>query len=131
MNTKLPSALSTAVLLTFIFANTFLQADRLPNFIIIFIDDLGYGDIGPFGSTINDTPNLDQMAKEGLKFTSFYSAAPVCTPSRAALQNVYAPICPCLLPASASAAPKTHPDQQWRTAPSCSHPHASLHVNSC
>src|SRR5215468_6037247 len=54
---------------------------RKPNFILILADDLGYGDIGPFGSTKNRTPNLDRMAREGMKLTSFY-AAPVCTPSR-------------------------------------------------
>jgi arylsulfatase A-like enzyme len=53
--------------------------------VVIFIDDMGYGDIGPFGSTINHTPHLDRMAEEGMKLTSFYVAAPVCTPSRAAL----------------------------------------------
>src|SRR5215831_6981226 len=53
-----------------------------PNFILILADDLGYGDIGPFGSKKNATPNLDRMAAEGMKLTSFY-AAPVCTPSRA------------------------------------------------
>ena len=53
-----------------------------PNLILILVDDMGYGDIGPFGSTKNRTPNLDRMAAEGLKLTSFY-AAPVCTPSRA------------------------------------------------
>jgi arylsulfatase A-like enzyme len=53
-----------------------------PNFIFILADDMGYGDIGPFGSRKNRTPNLDRMASEGMKFTSFY-AAPVCTPSRA------------------------------------------------
>lgn len=57
-----------------------------PNFILINIDDLGYADIGPFGSTLNRTPNLDRMAAEGLRFTSFY-AAPVCSPSRAALMT--------------------------------------------
>jgi arylsulfatase A len=57
-----------------------------PNFIFINIDDLGYADIGPFGSTLNRTPNLDRMAKEGRKLTSFY-AAPVCSPSRAALMT--------------------------------------------
>ena len=55
-----------------------------PNFIIIFADDLGYGDIGAFGSKTNRTPHLDRMAREGMKLTSFY-AAPVCTPSRAQL----------------------------------------------
>lgn len=58
-----------------------VPADK-PNIIFILADDMGYGDIGPFGSTINRTPNLDRMAKEGMKLTSFY-AAPVCTPSRA------------------------------------------------
>src|SRR5689334_5769557 len=57
-------------------------APAKPNFILILADDMGYGDIGPFGSTKNRTPNLDRMAKEGMKLTSFY-AAPVCTPSRA------------------------------------------------
>ena len=65
---------------------TFSQVDK-PNFVIIFIDDMGYGDIGPFGSKINRTPHLDRMAKEGRKLTSFYVASPVCTPSRAALMT--------------------------------------------
>ena len=59
--------------------------ERPPNFVVIFIDDMGYGDIGPFGSTVNRTPHLDRMAAEGMKLTSFYAAAPLCTPSRAAL----------------------------------------------
>lgn len=58
---------------------------RKPNFIVINIDDLGYADIGPFGST-NKTPHLDRMAKEGRKLTSHY-AAPVCSPSRASLMT--------------------------------------------
>ncbi len=75
-----------------------------PNFVVILIDDMGYGDIGPFGSKLNRTPNLDRMAAEGMKLTSFY-AAPVCTPSRAqmmtgcyakrvSLPNVIGPVCP-------------------------------------
>jgi arylsulfatase A len=56
----------------------------LPNFVVILIDDMGYGDIGPFGSKVNRTPNLDRLASEGMRLTSFY-AAPVCTPSRAQL----------------------------------------------
>lgn len=55
-----------------------------PNIVIIFIDDMGYGDIGPFGATKQKTPNLDRMAREGMKLTSFY-AAPVCSVSRAQL----------------------------------------------
>jgi arylsulfatase A len=58
-----------------------------PNVIIIFTDDQGYNDLGCFGSTTIRTPNIDQMAAEGIRFTDFYSAAPVCTPSRAALMT--------------------------------------------
>ncbi len=60
------------------------QAETKPNIVIIFIDDMGYGDIGPFGATKQRTPNLDRMAREGMKLTSFY-AAPVCSVSRAQL----------------------------------------------
>jgi len=60
-------------------------ADK-PNFVVIFIDDMGYGDIGPFGATKQKTPNLDRMATEGMKLTSFY-AAPVCSVSRAQLMT--------------------------------------------
>jgi len=56
-----------------------------PNFIIIFVDDLGYGDLGCFGSKKNRTPHIDKMAAEGVKFTDFYVACSVCTPSRTAL----------------------------------------------
>jgi len=56
-----------------------------PNFVIIFTDDQGYQDVGCFGSPSIKTPNLDLMAAEGMRFTDFYSAASVCSPSRAAL----------------------------------------------
>ncbi|MEX1048559.1 MAG: sulfatase [Akkermansiaceae bacterium] len=56
-----------------------------PNFVLIFTDDQGYGDLGCFGSTTIRTPHLDQLAAEGLKFTSFMVASSVCSPSRAAL----------------------------------------------
>ena len=56
-----------------------------PNFIVIFCDNLGYGDIEPFGSTVNRTPQLNRMAREGRKFTHFYVSSGVCTPSRASL----------------------------------------------
>ena len=55
-----------------------------PNVVVIFIDDMGYGDIGPFGSD-HPTPNLDRMAAEGLKLTDFYVSSTACTPSRSAL----------------------------------------------
>src|SRR5260221_13134204 len=59
-------------------------AARLPNIVIIFIDDQGYGDIGPFGAKGYTTPNLDRMAAEGCKFTNFHVAQPVCSASRTA-----------------------------------------------
>ncbi|UCG49174.1 MAG: sulfatase [Phycisphaerales bacterium] len=58
-----------------------------PNFVIIFADDQGYQDVGCFGSPNIKTPNLDRMAAEGMKFTDFYSAAAICSPSRAALMT--------------------------------------------
>jgi arylsulfatase A-like enzyme len=67
-------------------------AGRPPNFVVIFCDDLGYGDLGSFGHPIIRTPHLDRMAAEGQRWTSFYSADSVCTPSRAALLTGRLPI---------------------------------------
>lgn len=63
------------------------SAGAKPNFIIIFCDDLGYGDVGCFGSQNNRTPNIDRMATEGMRFTSFYVTSGVCTPSRSSLMT--------------------------------------------
>ena len=76
--------LTTLLSVTFIFFLGALQAAK-PNFVIIFADDQGYGDLSCFGSKTIDTPNIDRIGKEGRKFTSFMVASPVCTPSRAAL----------------------------------------------
>ena len=62
-------------------------ADTKPNFIVVFCDDLGYADIGPFGSKTHDTPVLDRMAREGMRLTDFYSTCSVCTPSRSSLMT--------------------------------------------
>jgi arylsulfatase A-like enzyme len=61
------------------------ERPELPNIVIVFADDLGYGDLGCFGATGYETPHLDRMAAEGMKFTSFYVAQAVCGASRAAL----------------------------------------------
>ena len=60
-------------------------APASPNFVVIFCDDLGYGDLGCYGSTKHRTPHIDQLANDGIRFTDFYSSSPVCTPSRSSL----------------------------------------------
>lgn len=82
-----PTSLSKqffALLFPLLLATGALQGSK-PNFIIIFTDDQGYGDLSCFGSKTINTPNIDRLAKEGRKFTSHLVASPVCTPSRAAL----------------------------------------------
>lgn len=61
------------------------QRQTMPNIVLIFMDDMGYGDIGSYGATGYQTPNIDRLASEGMRFTNFYAAQPVCTVSRAAL----------------------------------------------
>src|SRR5688500_4745861 len=56
-----------------------------PNILLVVLDDLGYGDLGCYGSPLVRTPRLDALARQGTRFTQAYSGAPVCTPSRAAL----------------------------------------------
>jgi arylsulfatase A-like enzyme len=68
------------------------QAGAKPNLIVIFADDLGYGDLGCYGSKTIRTPRLDAMAREGTRFTNFYAGAPFCSPSRAALLTGRYPI---------------------------------------
>jgi len=60
-------------------------AARKPNIVLVLADDLGYGDLGCYGQTRIKTPNIDRLAREGLRFTQFYAGSPVCAPSRAAL----------------------------------------------
>ena len=68
------------------------QNNNSPNYIVIFVDDMGYGDLGVYGNPTISTPHLDKMAYEGQKWTQFYSAASVCTPSRAALLTGRLPV---------------------------------------
>lgn len=72
------------LLVAFLLLTGVTSAER-PNFVVILCDNLGYGDIEPFGSTVHRTPALNRMAAEGRVFRHFYSVAGVCTPSRAAL----------------------------------------------
>jgi arylsulfatase A len=74
------------------FVRAAAQSVKQPNFIIIFVDDLGYGDLSCYGHPTIRTPNLDQMAAEGMRFTQFYVGANVCTPSRAALLTGRLPV---------------------------------------
>jgi len=66
--------------------------EQKPNIVIFFADDMGYGDLGCFGSPNIRTPHIDKLANEGIKLTSFYVAGPVCTPSRAGLMSGRYPI---------------------------------------
>ncbi|WP_027078102.1 sulfatase family protein [Maribacter antarcticus] len=83
------------ILACFLFVTTVYgqeEDNNSPNFIIIFADDLGYGDLGVFGNPSIKTPHLDKMSFEGQKWTNFYAAASVCTPSRAGLLTGRLPV---------------------------------------
>jgi arylsulfatase A len=91
MKNRKTAAVLLALLFTCFTADAALSS-KLPNIIIIFADDLGYADLGCYGHPTIRTPNLDRMAAEGMRFTDFYVAANVCTPSRAALLTGRLPI---------------------------------------
>src|SRR5688572_6819188 len=82
---------TTAFILTFFLFSTALigqpDKEKLPNIVFILADDLGYGDIGSYGQRKIKTPNLDRLAKEGMRFTNFYAGSTVCAPSRASLMT--------------------------------------------
>ena len=83
---KKTSALTTLLLLPLmIFAEA--KKQKQPNVVFIFVDDLGWGDVGCYGNDFIDTPNIDQLAKDGMRFTDFYAAGAVCSPTRCAVQS--------------------------------------------
>lgn len=84
--------LSIALILTSFQGKSQNSDKKKPNFVIIFADDLGYGDLGVYGHPTINTPHLDKMAYEGQKWTNFYVGASVCTPSRAALLTGRLPV---------------------------------------
>lgn len=90
MKIPLPSLAFAVLALALLMPSSLVRAAETvekPNFIIIFTDNLGYGDIEPFGSTLHRTPNLNRMAEEGRRFTHFCVSAGVCTPSRATIMT--------------------------------------------
>jgi uncharacterized sulfatase len=83
---KKTSALTILLLLPLmIFAEA--KKQKQPNVVFIFVDDLGWGDVGCYGNDFIDTPNIDQLAKDGMRFTDFYAAGAVCSPTRCAVQS--------------------------------------------
>lgn len=80
------------IVLAVLMAATIARGSEQPNIVLIFADDMGYGDLGCFGHPTIATPNLDRMATEGMKFTQFHTASSVCTPSRAGLLTGRLPI---------------------------------------
>ena len=91
MNNSPPSftfvVITTIVLFHFLFGCAKAPDSAKPNIIFIMADDLGYGDLGSYGQTVIQTPNLDQMAIEGLRFTNCYAGSTVCAPSRSVLMT--------------------------------------------
>ena len=84
--------LATALLSPLVSAASFAQEKTVakrPNIVLIMADDLGYGDLGCYGQARIQTPNLDRMAKQGLRFTDFYAGSTVCAPSRCTLMTGY------------------------------------------
>ena len=90
MTTTLGSA-TVVALLTLTASGAQSEQVRSPNFIVIFTDNQGYSDVGCYGAEEFETPNIDRMAKEGMRFTDFY-ATPACSPSRAALMTGCYPV---------------------------------------
>jgi len=87
MHIKTPRLFLALAFVSVLFLPNADATERFPNFVIVFIDDMGYADIGPFGAEGYETPHLDRMAKEGRVFTDFYVTQAVCSASRAGLMT--------------------------------------------
>lgn len=85
MNNRI-GILFSLVFLTFSHVN-FAQTDNPPNVVFLLVDDLGWTDLGSFGSEFYETPNIDRLVKSGIKFTQAYTASPVCSPTRASIMT--------------------------------------------
>lgn len=79
--------LQSFILCLFLYFSNSIHGSEQPNIILVFVDDLGYSDIGCYGNDFVDTPNIDKLADDGLKFTDFYAAGAVCSPTRCAVQS--------------------------------------------
>ncbi|MGY8767727.1 MAG: arylsulfatase [Pirellulales bacterium] len=84
---KLPQHLWSALLILIVSSTSLLSAERPPNIIYLLADDLGYNELGCYGQKWIKTPNIDRLAKEGIKFTDHYSGNAVCAPSRCCLMT--------------------------------------------
>src|SRR5688572_2560919 len=84
---KCIAGLVVVLLSTALYCNLFAQSNTKPNIIFIIADDLGYGDLGCYGQQKIATPNIDRLAKMGVRFTDFYSASTVCAPARASFMT--------------------------------------------
>src|SRR4051812_41207369 len=83
---KVVSVLLAGLILTGpVYGQTKKDVKRPPNIIVFLIDDLGWSDVGCYGSSFYETPNIDKLAKQGAKFTNAYAACHVCSPSRASI----------------------------------------------
>lgn len=86
-NEREVEAMRAVILCLFLMGAGAVPGASLPNFVVVMTDDQGYADLGCYGATTIKTPNIDRMAAEGVRFTSFYSSNPACTPSRAGLMT--------------------------------------------
>ena len=84
---RLLKTLVSFIIILFVISSCKHSADKQPNFVFILVDDLGWTDLGCYGSTFHETPNIDQLASESMLFTNAYAACPVCSPTRAAIMT--------------------------------------------